>query len=145
MKKETKSFFSTLFGAKKTGVQTADTSKEIILTSYSQPNVLQQRMQEERMTHGETVTANLSPVRVEKHMGKMVMYFCPMKNIEVLQTMADGDGGSLPNQAIVEDLTIPSDYKPGFYNLKNVVLTSNGTMQVKATGNTVWERAKCDY
>ncbi len=145
MKKETKCLLSTIFGAKKAGVAAADPSKEIILTSYSQPNVLQQRMQEGKLTHGETVTANLSPVRVEKHMGNMVMYFCPMKSIEVLQTMTDGDGGSLPHQAIVEDLTIPADYKPGFYNLKNVILTSNGTMQVKATGKTVWENAKCDY
>lgn len=139
------SFFSNLFGAKKNPQTTADQSKKIIITAYSQPNVLQQRMQEEKLSHGETVSANLSPVRVEKHMGKMVLYFCPMKNIEILQTLAEGDGGSLPTQAIVEDLTIPSDYKPGFYNLKNVILTSNGTMQVKATDNTVWENAKSDY
>jgi hypothetical protein len=145
MKKEKMSFFSNLFGAKKNPQPTADQSKKIIITAYSQPNVLQQRMQEEKLSHGETVSANLSPVRVEKHMGKMVLYFCPMKNIEILQTLAEGDGGSLPNQAIVEDLTIPSDYKPGFYNLKNVILTSNGTMQVKATDKTVWENAKSDY
>jgi hypothetical protein len=145
MKKETTSLFSNLFGTKKAKAPAADPSREIIITSYSQPHVLQQRMQEEKLTHGETVTANLSPVRLEKHMGKMVMYFCPMKSIEVLQTITDGDGGSLPHQALVEDLTIPSDYKPGFYNLKNVILTSNGTMQVKATGKTVWEDAKSDF
>lgn len=145
MTQEKMSFFKKLFGSKKDPLPTAEQSKQIILTAYSQPHVLQQRMQEEKLTHGETVSANLSPVRLEKHMGKMVLYFCPMKSIEVLQTISDGDGGSLPQQAIVEDLTIPSDYKAGFYNLKNVILTSNGTMQVKATGKTVWETAKSDY
>ena len=112
------------------------------ITSYSQPHVLQQKMKEEKLTHGETVMANLSPVRLENSFGKMVLYFCPMKTIEVLQTLSDGDGGSIPEEAKVEGLTIPEDYQPGFYTLKNVTLTSNGTMQVKATEETTWERVK---
>jgi len=98
-------------------------------------------MQEEKLSHGETVTANLSPVRLEKTRGKVVMYFCPMKTIEVLETVANGDGGSIPPQAKVEGLTIPSNLKDGIYTLRNVTLTSNGTMQVKATEETKWELA----
>ena len=94
------------------------------------------------MTHGETVMANLSPVRLENAFGKMILYFCPMKNIEVLQTLSNGDGGSLPADAKVEGLTVPGDCKPGYYSLKNVRLTSNGTMQVKATEETLWEQVK---
>ena len=139
MKQENTSFFGTLFGAKP---QTTELGKPtpVVITSYSQPHVLQQRMREERMTHGETVTANISPVRMESAHGKMILYFCPMKNIEVLHTSIPGDGGNLPSQAKVEGLTFPNGLEPGFYNLKNVRLTSNGTMQVIATDNTAWER-----
>jgi hypothetical protein len=145
MKKEIASLFSNLFGAKKDHNLAAERTSEVIITSYSQPHVLQQRMQAEELTHGETVAANLSPVRLENHMGKMVMYFCPMKNIEVLQTITDGDGGSIPSEAIVQNLTIPANFKSGFYNLNNVILTSNGTMQVKATGKTTWENARSEF
>lgn len=143
MKKENASLFGNLFNAKKEP-PTSEKSKQVVITSYSQPNVLQQRMKEERLTHGETVTANLSPVRLENDFGKMVMYFCPMKTIEVLETITTGDGATLPPEAKVEGLTIPENFKAGFYNLKNVTLTSNGTMQVKATSNTVWEKAEAE-
>jgi hypothetical protein len=142
MKKEN-TLFGNLFGPKKES-STSEKSKQVVITSYSQPNVLQQRMKEERLTHGETVTANLSPVRLENDFGKMVMYFCPMKNIEVLETITTGDGALLPPEAKVEGLSIPENFKAGFYNLKNVTLTSNGTMQVKATSKTVWEKAEVE-
>lgn len=96
-------------------------------------------MQEGELSHGETVMANLSPVRLEKSRGKMVLYFCPMKSIEVLETMTSGDWAGIPPQAKVEGLSIPADLKEGLYTLKNVTLTSNGTMQVKATDKTTWE------
>lgn len=114
--------------------------KPVIITSYSQPNILQHRMKEKKLTHGETVTANLSQVRLENAHEKMVMYFCPMKGIEILQTFTDGDGNSIPAEAKVEGLTIPGNLEEGFYNLRNVTLTSNGTMQVKATDTTYWEK-----
>ncbi|GAB3542072.1 hypothetical protein GCM10027443_42320 [Pontibacter brevis] len=137
------SFFRNLFGAKDQP-SGARESKQVIITSSSQPEVLQKRMQEEKLSHGETVTANLSPVRLEKNHGKMVMYFCPMKSIEVLETVTTGDGESIPGEAKVEGLTIPANLKEGLYKLKNVTLTSNGTMQVKVTDNTTWETVKSD-
>ena len=133
-------FFGSLFGAKSPSAE-SEQPRQVVVTSYSQPHVLQQRMREERLTHGETVTANISPVRLETERGKMVMYFCPMKSIEVLHTIANGDGGNLPAQVIVEGLTAPEKLKPGMYKLKNVTLSSNGTMQVKATADTTWEMA----
>jgi hypothetical protein len=135
------SFFRNLFGIKDQP-SGAREPKQVIITASSQPEVLQKRMQEGKLSHGETVTANLSPVRLEKNREKMVLYFCPMKSIEVLETVSAGDGGTLPNDAKVEGLTIPADLKGGFYKLKNVTLTSNGTMQVKATDQTIWERAE---
>jgi hypothetical protein len=144
MKKETASLFGNLFGTKNEPTD-SEKSKPVVITSYSQPNVLQQKMKEERLTHGETVTANLSPVRVESAYGKMVMYFCPMKAIEVLETVTAGDGETIPDEAKVEGLTIPDNLKAGFYNLKNITLTSNGTMQVKATNKTFWEKAELEH
>jgi hypothetical protein len=97
-------------------------------------------MQEEQLTHAETVQASISPVRMESYPDKMVLYFCPMKTIEILETVVAGDGGNLPSEVSVEGLTVPKDFPPGLYTLKNVVLTSNGTMQVIATDKTVWEK-----
>jgi hypothetical protein len=139
MKREQRSFFGSLFGAKGGGHPENEKSVPVAITAYSQPNVLQQRMREEKLTHGETVMATLSPVRLEKHEAGMVMYFCPLKIIRVLATFTNGDGGSLPLQASIDGLTVTEKQKPGLYTLKNVRLTSNGTMQVKVTETTTWE------
>ena len=144
MKREYNPLFGNLFGAKRNPQPEPGKSTQVIISSFSQPNVLQQRMKEGKLTHGETVTANLSPVRLESYPGKMVMYFCPMKSIEVLETVCKGDGGDIPSQAKVEGLAIPDNYKSGFYKLKNVVLTSNGTMQLTATNETAWEFAEME-
>ena len=144
MKREFNPMFGGLFGAKRDPQPEAGKSTQVSISSFSQPNVLQRRMKEEKMTHGETVTANISPVRLESYPGKMVMYFCPMKSIEVLETVCKGDGGDIPAQAKVEGLVIPDTFKPGFYKLKNVTLTSNGTMQVTATSETTWEKAELE-
>ena len=139
MKKENKSYFGNLFGAK--GIAPAPQDTPVILTNSSQPHVLRQRMREEEMTHGETVAAHISPVRLETNFyGEAVLYFCPLKKIEVLNVIAAGDGGSLPPDATVEGMAIPGNLKSGFYKLCHVELTSNGTMQVKATSNTRWEK-----
>jgi len=116
------------------------TSTNVTTSAFSQPHVLKRKMQEEQLSHAETVQASISPVRMESYPDKMVLYFCPMKTIEILETVVAGDGGSLPSEVSVEGLTVPIDFQPGLYTLKNVVLTSNGTMQVIATDKTVWEK-----
>ena len=116
------------------------TSTNVTTSAFSQPHVLKRKMQEEKLTHAETVTASISPVRLEGYPDKMVLYFCPMKTIEILKTIVAGDGGSLPSEVSLEGLTVPKNFQPGLYTLKNVVLTSNGTMQVIATEKTVWEK-----
>jgi hypothetical protein len=143
MKKYT-SFWGKLFGTRKPADIASPAPRQIMITAYSQPHVLQQRMKDERLTHGETVMANLSPVRLEVENGRMVLYFCPMRTIEILETVSDGDGGAIPGLVKVDGLVGPDSGKPGFYSLKNVTLTSNGTMQVKATEQTQWEVAEPD-
>jgi len=135
--------FAALFGGSKVEKPPQQIkSTPVNVTVYSQHNVLREKMKEQKLTHGETVTANLSPVRLEMDHGYMTMYFCPMKTIDIVETVNKGDGGRIPDEAKVDGLSIPGNYKSGFYTLKNVMLTSNGTMQVKATGKTTWERTK---
>lgn len=141
MKKQ-QSVFASLFGGGGKGADPSQQNKPkpVAITAYSQSNVLQERMKEQKLSHGETVTANLSPVRLEMDYNSMTMYFCPMKTIQIVEKINDGDGGRIPADAIVEGLMVPANLKPGFYTLKNITLTSNGTMQVKATSETTWEQ-----
>jgi hypothetical protein len=113
-------------------------SSPVTVTSFSQPHVLQTRMKEEKMSHGGTVTANLSPVRLDMGRDGVVMYFCPMKSVRILEVIAEGDGNNIPAQARIEGLSVPADYSSGLYELENIELTSNGTILVKATENTRW-------
>jgi hypothetical protein len=114
-------------------------STPVVIASYSQPHVLQQRMKEANLTHDQTVMATLSPVRLESNFGEMVLYFCPMQTVDVVEQLNPGDGGSIPPKAIITDIKVPGTLKPGLYSLKNVKLHSNGTMQVIATAETEFE------
>jgi len=67
------------------------------------------------------------------------MYFCPLQSLRVLEIVAEGDGRNIPAQAKIEGLSVPVGYKPGLYELENIELTSNGTIQVKATEKTTWK------
>jgi hypothetical protein len=140
MKKGSVSFFANVFGAKG---KTTSHQTSVRITSYSQPHVLRQRMQEEKMTHGETITGHISPVRLERTFhNDVVLYFCPLQKIEILNKLAAGDGGQLPAEATLHGFSVPDDYKPGLYKVCNVEITSNGTMQVRATSLTTWERVE---
>jgi hypothetical protein len=140
MKAEGVFLFANLFGSKGSmEKQELPTSTEVLTTSSAQPHVLREKMREKKLTHGETVTASISPVRLEAALGKMYLYFCPLQSIEVHETITRGDGGEIPHSVVVEGLTVPSDNKPGLYTLKNVKLSSNGAMQVIADAKTTWE------
>lgn len=138
MLKRHESLFANLF-ANKVAVEDKKTVP-VVVTSYSQPHVLQQRMNENKLTHDQTVMANLSPVRLESNFGKMVMYFCPMVDMQILSELNPGDGGALPAEAILDGIEVPGTFKPGLYNLNNVKLHSNGRMQVIATDETTFEQ-----
>jgi len=141
MKRLGHQIFANLFGSKGS-IEKVETSKEVFTTSSAQPHVLQEKMQEKKLSHGETVTATISPVRLESAWGKMALYFCPMQTIDVAETITPGDGGDIPSDVIVEGLTVPGEHKSGLYTMKNVKLSSNGTIQVIATAETIFERAE---
>jgi len=139
MKKVYAAFEDFFGGGKAYGPSLESQSSPVTITSFSQPHVLQTRMKEEKMSHGGTVKANLSPVRLDMDHGAPVMYFCPMHRIHVLEVLAEGDGNTIPAQAKIEGFSVPANYKSGLYDLENVELTSNGTIQVKATEKTTWK------
>ena len=138
MERQGHHFLSNLFSSKGSA-EKAETSKEVFTTSSAQPHVLREKMKERELTHGETVKANISPVRLESASGKMALYFCPMQTLDIVETITKGDGGDIPASVMVEGLVLPPEFKSGLYNLKNVKVSSNGTMQVIATPETVWE------
>jgi hypothetical protein len=142
MKKMYSAFESLFSGGKAYEPINQSQSSPVTITSFSQPDVLRKRMEDEKLSHGGTVTANLSPVRLDMDHGGVVMYFCPMKTVQVLNVKTKGDGGNIPEQAKIEGLSIPSHYKSGFYALKNVEVTSNGAILVKATEGTIWEQVE---
>lgn len=132
--------FEDFFGGGRSYEPTPEpSSSPVTVTSYSQPHVLQNRMKEEKMSHGGAVKANLSPVRLDMDRGNVVMYFCPVKKVEILEVLSEGDGNNIPTEVKLEGLTIPTDFKAGFYELENVELSSNGSIQVKATERTSWK------
>ena len=139
MKKERFYFFAKFSGDKGGVVPETSESKEVFATASAQPHVLREKMKEKKLTHGETITASISPVRLEAAYGKMALYFCPVQNVEVLGTITPGDGGDIPDDVVVEKLTVPTGHKPGLYTLKNVQLGSNGSIQVIANAETTWE------
>ena len=114
-------------------------STPVTVTSFSQPHVLQTRMKEEKLSHGGIVKANLSPVRMDMTHGAAVLYFCPMQTIEVLYILKQRAAYEIPAQVKVEGISIPADCQSGFYDLNNVELSSNGTIQVRVTEKTTWK------
>jgi hypothetical protein len=113
---------------------------EARVTSYSQSDRLRERMTQAEVRHGQEIRADLPGIRVEA-MGRNwlsgkpsrngVVFFCTMGPITVRKTTTAGDGGPLPGNAIVEGLNVPAD---GIYDLKDVLVQSNGDLRVIIDG-----------
>ena len=110
------------------------------VTSYSQSERLRERMGQAEVRHGQEIRADLPGIRVEA-MGRTwfsdrpsrhgVVFFCTMGPITVRETTTPGDGGPLPSNAIVEGLNVPAE---GIYDLKDVLVQSNGDLRVIIDG-----------
>jgi hypothetical protein len=138
-------FFGGFYGVKSKETAKPQSATEVTVTSFSQPHVLKEKMEKVKMTHGQTVTATLSPVRLERTFGEMVLFFCPMQNIEISKIISQGDGGEIPASVTAQGLMLPAGYKGGLYKLKNISLSSNGTIQVKSIDKTLWEPYEIDF
>lgn len=101
-------------------------------TSSSQPERLKDAMRTAGMQHGDTVRANIRRVVADQPLrfGRVEMRFCPMEpQLEILEVVSIGDSLPLPNRVKVKGVELP---KFGYYDLENVIVTSNGRMQVIA-------------
>jgi hypothetical protein len=110
------------------------------VTSYSQSERLRERMAQAEVRHGQEIRADLPGIRVEA-MGRTwfsgkpsrhgVVFFCTMGPITIRETTTPGDGAPLPRNVIVEGLEIPAE---GIYDLKDVLVQSNGDLRVIIDG-----------
>lgn len=109
---------------------------EARVTSYSQGYRLRERMEEAKVAHGQEIRADLPGVRVTamgrhwftgKASDKGEIFFCNMGPITIRETTAEGDGGPLPKNVVLQGLTVPFD---GTYDLKDVLVQSNGDLRV---------------
>src|SRR4051812_46194858 len=110
------------------------------ITSYSQSERLRERMAQAEVRHGQEIRADLPGIRVESmgrnwFIGKPsrhgVVFFCTMGPITVRETTTPGDGAPLPNNVILDGLEIPAE---GIYDLKDVLVQSNGDLRVIIDG-----------
>jgi hypothetical protein len=115
---------------------------EARVTSYSQAERLRERMAQADVRHGQEIRADLPGIRVEAmgrnwFIGKPsrhgVVFFCTMGPITIRETTTPGDGGPLPSNVILEGLEIPAE---GIYNLKDVLVQSNGDLRVIIDGDS---------
>ena len=113
---------------------------EARVTSYSQSERLRERMVQAEVRHGQEIRADLPGIRVEAmgrnwFIGKPsrhgVVFFCTMGPITIRETTTPGDGGPLPSNVILEGLEIPAE---GIYDLKDVLVQSNGDLRVIIDG-----------
>jgi hypothetical protein len=109
---------------------------EARVTAYSQSHRLRERMAEAEVRHGEEVRADVRGVRVQlaapawigrRNIVKGDVFFCTMGPVEVRRVVSEGDGGPLPDNAVLEGLQVPIE---GTYDLINVLIRSNGDLRL---------------
>jgi hypothetical protein len=99
-------------------------------------------MVEAAIGHGQEVRADLPGIRVtadaegwrtsaEQQRG--IVFFCTMGAITIREVVSLGDGQPLPTEAVVEGLVVP---EPGTYDILNVLIHSNGKLQLRADAET---------
>lgn len=102
------------------------------INAFSQAEQLEQAMAFAGMRHGDEAVVTIRNVRVEPAPGDFNregrLFFCDIESLRSVTRLATGDGEMLPKGAeLVGDFHFPA---PGHYNLHNVKLSSNGTLQV---------------
>jgi hypothetical protein len=109
---------------------------EARVTAYSQSNRLRDRMAEADVRHGQEVRADVRGVRVQlaspawfgrQDKVKGEVFFCTMGQFQVRRVSIEGDGGPLPESAVLDGLRVPVE---GTYDLINVLVRSNGDLRL---------------
>ncbi len=96
------------------------------------------------MSHDQAVIADIPSVRIRKEGKSAKMYFCNMGYLQVKEVINNGDGKTIPSDVKLHGVKISKELlekdRDAYYNLKNVKLYSNGTIQVIATSETKFEK-----
>jgi len=109
---------------------------EARVTANSQAYRLKERMEEAEVRHGQEIRADLPGIRVRAsagawlgglQVGKGEVFFCNLGPIRLRRITIDGDGKTLPNQALLQGL---HDAAEGTYDLVNALVRSNGDWRV---------------
>ena len=108
-----------------------------IVNEMSQSDVLRHRMNDRELTHEQTVRADIPNVRVGEPClegswitsnRKAPVFFCNVGNLTIRENLKPGDGDQLPAKVAVKGLAVG---RAGFFNLENVLITSNGEITVE--------------
>ena len=117
-------------------------SGNIIVGENSQPNRLKFQMDHAGLKHGDRVIADVNHIQLYPARGeKFQVFFCGTQSVEVKKRLEEGDGKEIPMHVTVKGLTGVNLRGTGinYYNLKNVMLYSNGTIQITGTKDTIVE------
>ena len=104
------------------------------VTAHSQTFRLRERMDEARIRHGQTVSADIPNVRVlAEASGSGLIFFCNMEPIKVNQVLQEGDQEALPERVVLEGLDFPES---GTYDITNALVSANGAIRISASAQT---------
>jgi hypothetical protein len=107
-------------------------SQSLVLTSSSQLYALRRRMEESGITHGQSVLANINYVYISN--GKISFWNMPA--LEILEHITPGDGGRIAQQVILRGPFRVRENIHGYFNIKNVCISSHGTINLTPKKNT---------
>lgn len=119
----------------------------------SQPHVLATRVHMAGLKHEDQALVDLQNVRLVKGPLKrgdgaetITAFFCPMHEVVVKKKLKDGDGKNVDINSDVQlvGINAPTDYtrEQSLYNLKDVLVCSNGVITLEGTPKTKWEKVK---
>jgi hypothetical protein len=112
--------------------------KTAVVTPTSQVEKLKLRMSEKGVTHAEELRADISRVRVEEGVAALQqisanapevapIFFCNIDELNIRKVLKKGDGGTVPDQAVVHGLKVETS---GRFDLINARISSNGTINI---------------
>lgn len=118
--------------------------QKVFIDSSGQAAVLAYRMEGAGMSHDQAVIADIPNVRIRKEGKSANIYFCNIRDLKIKEVINQGDGKTIPTEVKLNGIKISKELleknRDAHYNLKNVKLYSNGTIQVIATSETEFEK-----
>lgn len=100
------------------------------ITAQSQSFRLRERLEEAKVSHGESVRVDLPNVRVAvlAATGEAQLMFCNMGPVRVRERMVPGDERPLATEVTLDGLRVP---QVGIYDVLNATVSVNGSIHVQ--------------